>query len=54
MRDRSQRIVLSVQKEMFKPLENADIVLNKPQKIIGISNIIGNVQYSCFSRSHGE
>ena len=48
MRDRSQRIVSSVQKEMFEPLENADIVLNKPQQIIDISNIIGNVQYSCF------
>ena len=48
MRDHSQRIVSLVEKEKCEPLENADIVLNKPQQIIGIFNIIGNVQYSLF------
>ena len=44
----SQKRVALIQKEMFESVEKADIVLNKPQQIIRISNIIGKVQYLLF------
>ena len=48
MMGRSQMMVSLIQKETFESVEKADIVFRKPQQIIGVSNIIGNVQYSCF------
>ena len=46
MRDHSQRIVSSVQREMFEPLEKPDVTLMRSKQIGSISSNIGNVQYS--------
>ena len=46
MRDHSQRIVSSVQREMFEPLEKPDVTLMRSKQIGIISSNIANVQYS--------